>query len=212
MADPNARIVQLKITLAHIDPPVWRRVRVPEDFPLRRLHDVIQAVFDWLDYHLHEFEVGEKLYGQPEIEGCEMGEKQLHSDRNVKLGALIGRGVERFLYRYDLGDDWEHIIEVEEVIEPDPGVEYPVLVDGARAAPPEDCGGPPGFQDFLEAMADKDHEEHESLTEWYGDAFDPEDMNLDAVEAMLSRIRGSRRKGPAKGSAGTRRGAWVKIN
>ena len=212
MPDPKAKIVQLKITLAHINPPIWRRVRVPEDFPLRRLHDVIQAVFDWLDYHLHEFEIGEKTYGQPEIEGWHMADRRLHSDRNVKLGAVVGRGTERFLYRYDFGDNWEHIIEVEQVMEPEPGVEYPVFAGGARAAPPEDCGGPPGFEHFLEAMGDEDHEEHETLMAWYGDAFDPEDMNLDTVEAMLSRIRGSRRKGPAKGSPSTRRGAWVKTS
>ena len=60
-------IVQVRITLQDIDPPIWRRVQVPADFPLRRLHDVIQAVMGWLDYHLHQFEVGDKLYGQPEI-------------------------------------------------------------------------------------------------------------------------------------------------
>jgi hypothetical protein len=202
------QIVQLRIALSHIEPTIWRRVRVPANLTLRRLHDVIQAVFDWWDYHLHQFEVGEKVYGQPEVEVlAELTGQRIHSDRNVRLGALVDRGVERFIYRYDFGDDWEHIITVEEVREPEPGVEYPILVEGARAAPPEDCGGPPGFIAFCEAMADETHEQHDDLLDWYGQPFDPDDMNLDAVEAMLSRIRASRRRGPAKGSPGNRRGS-----
>lgn len=210
MVDPADKVVQLKIELADITPSIWRRVQVPSDLPLRRLHDVIQAVFDWLDYHLHQFEVGDRLYGQPEIEGFELAGQQLHSDRNVKLGALLRRDVERFLYRYDFGDDWEHVITMEKLMEPEHGVEYPVLVDGARRAPPEDCGGPPGFMAFLEAMRDTDHEDHEDMMDWYGERFDPDDMNLETIEAMLGRIRTSRRKGPAKGSRSASGKIWTK--
>ena len=199
MADPGPRIVQLRISLADIDPLIWRRVQVPEDLSLRRLHDVIQAVFGWFGYHLHQFEVGEKLYGQTEIEGHEMGLQRLYSDRSVKLAALLKRGVDHFTYRYDFGDDWEHLVEIEAMLTPEPGVEYPVLIDGARAAPPEDCGGPPGFEHFLNAIADADHEDHENLMEWSGGDYDPNDMNTAGVEAELRRIAASRRKRPAKG-------------
>lgn len=205
----SQKIVRLKIELADIDPPVWRRVQVPVDLSLRRLHDVIQAVFDWHDCHLHQFEVGERIYGQTEIAPEDFGEGRQYSDKNVKLAALLGRGVEQFLYRYDFGDDWEHVITVERMAEPEAGVAYPVLVDGARRAPPEDCGGPPGFEAFLEAMLDEDHEEHDDLMDWYGGPFDPVDMNLETVEAMLGRIRASRRKGPAKGRPRSNK-VWTK--
>jgi len=200
MAGAAQKIARLRIELSDMDPPIWRRVDIPTDFPLRRVHDVIQAVFDWLDYHLHQFEIGDRYYGAPEYENEDLGGERLYSDRNIRLGALLNRGIERFIYRYDFGDDWEHVITVERVLDAEDGVEYPILVDGARRAPPEDCGGPPGFGAFLEAMMDETHEEHEAMIEWYGMRFDPHDLELETVEAMLSRIRASRRMGPVKGS------------
>jgi hypothetical protein len=203
MADAAPKIVRLRIELSGIDPSVWRRVDVPADFPLRRLHDVIQAVFDWLDYHLHQFEIGDRLYGAPEYDEGDLDGTRLYDDRNIRLGVLVDRGVERFVYRYDFGDNWEHVVTVERVLDPQDGVEYPILVDGARRAPPEDCGGPPGFDAFLEAMRDAAHEDHKAMLEWYGERFNPEDLEMETVEAMLGRIRASRRKGPAKGSRAT---------
>jgi hypothetical protein len=211
MAGNPTKIVQLRIQLAGLEPPIWRRVRVPADLPLRRLHDVIQAVFDWLDCHLHQFEVGDKIYGQTEIEGMDASGVRMHNDRNVRLEALLDRGVDQFVYRYDFGDNWEHLIQVEGVTDPEPGVEYPVLVSGAHRAPPEDCGGPPGFVDFVEAMQDETHEDHEAVLDWYGQPFDPDDMNLDTVEAMLGRIRTSRRKGPPKGRPARTNKVWMKV-
>ena len=197
----NQDIVQLKIELTDIDPPIWRRVQVPADFTLRGLHGVIQVVFDWLDYHLHEFEVGDQRYGA-EIADDDFGSERVESDDNVELADLVERGVKRFVYTYDFGDGWEHLITVEKVLAPQDGAEYPILVDGARQAPPEDCGGPPGFEMFLEAMQDEDHEEHDHLLDWYGEPFDPLDMRLEHVEARLEEIRASRRKGRAKGRRG----------
>lgn len=199
------QILQLRIALSDIEPPIWRRVRVAADLPLRRLHDVIQAVFGWRDYHLHQFEVGDKVYGQTEIEALVAADRQMFSDKNIRLDALVARGVQRFVYRYDFGDDWEHLVTIEEMMDPEPRTEYPVLVNGARAAPPEDCGGVPGFLNFLEAMRDEDHEDHDDLLDWYGKPFDPDDLKPAAVEVRLRRIRASRRKGPAKGSRATPR-------
>jgi len=211
MAGNPTKIVQLRIELTGLEPAIWRRVRVPADLPLRRLHDVIQAVFDWIGYHLHQFEVGDKIYGRTEVEGMDAIGVRMHNDKNVRLEALLNRGVERFVYRYDFGDDWEHLIEVEAVTDPEPGAEYPVLVDGAYRAPPEDCGGPPGFVDFMEAMHDETHEDHEAVLEWYGEPFDPDDLNRPRVEAMLSRIRASRRKGPPKGRPANTGKVWMKV-
>ena len=192
-------IVQIRIALRDIEPPIWRRVQVPTDFPLRRLHDVIQAVMGWLDYHLHQFEIGNKLYGQPEIAGDDHFGPPLHSDRNTRLAHLLERGIDRFTYTYDFGDDWRHEIEIEGTLQAQPGVAYPILVAGERRGPPEDCGGPFGFMAFLDAMSDPGHQDHEDLMDWYGEPFAAGDMELDKVEAMLSRIRGQRRKGPRKG-------------
>lgn len=196
--DGTDDIVQIRMTLRDVEPPVWRQVRVPADFPLRRLHDVIQAVMCWLDYHLHEFKIGDRLYGQPEIAGEDHVGPKLYSDRNTRLAQLLKRGIDRFTYTYDFGDEWRLDIEIEETLRAEPGVDYPVLVAGARRAPPEDSGGPFGFMDFVDAISDPDHPDHEHLMDWYGRHFDSEDMDLDTVEAMLSRIRGSRRRGQGR--------------
>jgi hypothetical protein len=197
LAAEAPRILQLKITLRHIRPPIWRRVQVPDDFPLRRLHDVIQGVMGWLDYHLHEFEVGDRRYGQTEMAPEDIFDR-LFDDRNIRLRQVVERGIKRFRYTYDFGDGWEHDILVEKEVERQQGVEYPIFVTGKRRCPPEDCGGPWGFDNFLEALADPSHPEHKELSEWYGEPFDPDDLELDKVEAMLIRIRGSRRKGPRR--------------
>lgn len=199
MAGPVDRVIQLKIVLCDIALPVWRRVAVPADFPLRRVHDVIQATFGSYDYHLHQFEIGDRVYGQTEIAGAGFGPGRQYSDKTTTLGAIVDQGVKRFVYRYDFGDDWEHAVTVEHVGAPAEGVAYPALLAGARRAPPEDCGGPPGFERFLEAMADENHEEHDEMMDWYGEPFDPDDLELETVEAMLGGIRAPRRKGPAKG-------------
>ena len=195
--DPH--ILQTKITLLDIQPPVWRRVQVPDDFTLRSLHDVIQAVMGWLDYHIHEFEIGDRVYGEADVEGIDGFASRVFNDKTHYLHELIEHGVDRFLYTYDLGDDWHHEIEIEEVLTPQTDVAYPVFIDGERRCPPDDCGGPPGFDEFLEAMDDEDHPDHEHLFEWYGNKpFDPEEMELDAVEAKLSQIRAETRKPPRK--------------
>ena len=206
MAKAAEQIVQLRIELRYLRPPIWRRVAVPAGLPLNRLHDVIQAVFLWDNAHLHQFEVGDVIYGQPEF--SDTGFDRVYSERNTRLEALIERGVKRFVYLYDFGDSWEHLVKIQRISEPKDGVECPALLAGARRAPPEDCGGPPGFEAFLEAMADEKHPEHASLRDWYGAAFDPDDIEPETVEARLARIRAGRRKGPARGSRSTSKLTW----
>jgi hypothetical protein len=177
----------LKITLRGLRPPVWRRVRVPRDITLRMLHRVIQAAMAWQDYHLHEFEIGDRRYGEPDDEALP-GDERTYNESNVKLGALIDRGVERFRYVYDFGDGWEHEIVVEKALPLDPERPYPSLVTGKRACPPEDCGGVYGYLRLLEILADPRHEEHAELSEWAGEGFDPERLDLDAIRRDLVRL------------------------
>lgn len=85
-------------------------------------------------------------------------------------------------YQYDFGDDWQHEI-VLEIIQPRiPKVKYPRCIDGARACPPEDCGGVPGYESLLEIIFDPSHEEHESTMEWLGGKFDPEKFDAKKVK------------------------------
>ena len=113
----------------------------------------------------------------------------------LRLGVVIARGVDRFVYTYDYGDNWRHDVIVEEVRDGDPDREYPAFVDGARRCPAEDVGGPDGFMDFLEAVLDPAHEQHRDMVRWYGGPFDP--IGLDEERArfgMENMVR--RRRGP----------------
>jgi hypothetical protein len=90
-----------------------------------------------------------------------------------------------FLYIYDFGDYWRHRIVVEKVLPAEVGTKYPACIGGRRACPPEDCGGPWGYQECLAAIADPDHEEHESMLTWVGGSFDPDAFDAGEFEHRL---------------------------
>jgi Plasmid pRiA4b ORF-3-like protein len=164
--------VQIKIKLRGVSkPPVWRRLQVRADMSLDRLHEAIVAAFGWAGYHMHAFESGPDRFGSPD---SELG---FTDERAVSLGELIGDIGDRLLYTYDFGDDWEHEIVVEELLDTDPEVRYPVLVAAKGACPPEDCGGPWGYAELKEILADPAHERHQEMLDWLGlddaSAFDP---------------------------------------
>jgi hypothetical protein len=164
-----ARVHQLKVTLVGIKPPVWRRVVVPSGITLAELHDVVQAAFGWWGYHLHEFDFGGVRYGIDDGEGWEPPK----DERRARLDRLAPAG-SSFTYTYDFGDDWRHKIVVEKVTPADPSMRYPTCTGGRRARPPEDCGGGWGYENLLAVLADPADEEHASMLEWVGGAFDPE--------------------------------------
>jgi hypothetical protein len=181
------KIYQLKMRLKHIRPPIWRRVQVCSNTPLLELHAILQAAMGWTDSHLHQFVVGDTYYGQPEID--EFGDPNLKDERKARLDQLLSNSRRRIIYEYDFGDGWEHEILLEKVLEPVSRVKYPRCIGGARACPPEDCGGTGGYIDFLAAISDPEHEEHEEYLEWIGGSFDPEEFDPadfeDTLQMML---------------------------
>jgi hypothetical protein len=189
------RIARLKISLEEIEPVIWRQVELPVTSSLKAVHDVIQAAFGWEDYHLFEFEfeVGGRRYGVPAPEFDR--EREVLWARNVKLQALIAKGHTRFGYTYDFGDDWRHEIVIEAIEDGAPDTAYPRLVTGERRGPPEDVGGPYGYYDFLDAMADPAHENHADMLAWYGGPFDPEDMDRTRSAWRVGRLAVRRRAG-----------------
>ena len=187
MAKPKAagQVYQLKVTLRHLKPPIWRRVQV-KDCSLAKLHDIIQVCMGWDDDHLHEFDIGGERYGDPEQWQDDIGgELEVGNEGKVKLSQLVGQGVKKFTYVYDMGDNWDHTVQIEKVLDAEPGVRYPRCIDGKRACPPEDCGGPWGYGDFLEAVRNPEHEQHEEMLEWVGGEFDPEAFDIEAVNEEL---------------------------
>ena len=191
MIEPVAR---LGITLQDIEPTIWRRVDVPLSSTLMALHDIIQVAMRWRDSHLFEFVVGEKVYAEPHPDDAAYDRKVLQA-KGVRLKQLVDRGVERFLYVYDFGDNWRHDVIVEGVRDGDADVDYPAFVDGARRGPPEDVGGTSGFMEFLEAVLDRGHEEHARMLEWHGGPFDFDDIDERHIRMVLSMFA-DRRRGP----------------
>jgi hypothetical protein len=180
MAKSNT-VYQLKITLADIRPSIWRRVQV-KDCSLSKLHEVIQAAMAWTNTHLWAFDIDGVDYGDDPD-----GEIDLSSARKAKLGAFVAEGVKKLRYIYDFGDNWEHLVQVEKVLNADPTVKYPWCVDGQRARPPEDCGGPWGYGDLLEAI--KTPGKNPELLDRVGGEFDPEEFDLAAVNEELAAVR-----------------------
>lgn len=176
------------IILKGIEPSVWRRLLVPSNVSLAKLHKIIQRAMGWTDSHLHQFMVGKQIYAPPDPEDFGLGRKTL-SERTHKLEQVAFRAKMKLLYVYDFGDDWLHEVLVEKVLPVDPAARYPVCLGGARACPPEDCGGAPGYDGLLEALADPRHPEHDDAKDWVGEGFDPEALDLEKVNRALARLR-----------------------
>ena len=185
----NERFYLLKIQLLDIEPVIWRRFVVPASITLDRLHDVIQIVMGWTDSHLHEFTIGNKRY----TEYPESKEDGLVCGR-YRLGDLIKQKGRIFSYLYDFGDSWEHELVLEEnrYFNPELRMELACL-EGERACPPEDVGGVPGYFEFLSALKDRNHEEHESYMEWSGGDYDSEMFDSNTANwELLKYLRWSR--------------------
>ena len=173
-------IYQIKVTLRHVTPPVWRRILVGADTRLGELHDILQDVMGWEYAHLHDFRVGQDSYGEPNPDYP----GDLKNERSVRLDKIAGQG-SSFIYDYDFGDGWEHDLKIEKILPVDLGTDYPVCIDGQGACPPEDCGGPYGYTRMLEVFNDPGNEEHEEIVEWLGEEFDAEAFDADAVNRLL---------------------------
>jgi hypothetical protein len=181
---------QLKIELQGSSPPIWRRVLVPGDSSLYRLHGVIQAVMEWDNDHMHQFIVDKQFYSDPDFELNAFDDAPGVLDEGKTLLMTVApRAGKVLIYEYDFGDSWMHRIKVEKILEPEPSAGDAVkCIDGARACPPEDCGGLWGYEDMLNALKDPRHKGHESAAAWLGEEFDPEAFDVEKVNRALSRL------------------------
>ena len=179
--DKTGAIYQFKVTLNESDPPIWRRFQVP-DCTLGELHEVLQVVMDWGNSHLHQFIVNRRCFG----EATHDLDMEVEDEDGISLSEIYtGKNTPRIVYEYDFGDSWQHEILFEKILEPEPNVTYPRCIEGARACPPEDVGGIWGYAEFLEAISDPNHADHDEMLEWIGGEFDPEKFSVDEVNKEL---------------------------
>ena len=178
MKNQYNKVYQFKITLEELDPPIWRKIQVPETYSFWDLHVAIQDAMGWTDSHLHQFEMsnlktgGEVEIGIPDEEWEDEGKTLAGWDE--KIADYFSSKNPTALYIYDFGDNWEHSVVLEEILPRSEKTEYPLCLEGERACPPEDCGGAWGYVDLLETISDPDGEEYEDTIEWLGGDFDPE--------------------------------------
>ncbi|TML44033.1 MAG: plasmid pRiA4b ORF-3 family protein, partial [Actinobacteria bacterium] len=154
---------------------------------LAELHHVLQRAMGWQDAHLHQFRVGNTTYAPARPADLDLGPRPKDEAR-ARLAAVAPAG-SRLAYEYDFGDGWEHTIEVEKVRPVSHGDAYPQCIAGERACPPEDCGGVWGYAELLDTLESGDGDESDELLEWLEDEFDPDHLDLDIVNAMLSPAR-----------------------
>jgi hypothetical protein len=183
-AGMEQEVCQLKVTLRGIRPPIWRRLLVPADTTLTRLHRALQIAMGWQDSHMHEFRVDGRRTAGP-------GSAQ--TGRSTCIGDVLTEIGSSLTYTYDLGDGWEHSIVLEKRFSGCDDAEYPVCLDGQQACPPEDCGGVPGYCDLLEVLRNPDDERYEEMREWVGEDFDSQAFSVDAVNRQLRAGRVRRR-------------------
>ena len=172
-------VYQFKITLLDIKPSIWRQIQVPKSYSFRDLHLAIQDAMGWMDSHLHEFLVKSPVtsemesIGVPEEDGFD---NSLLSGSKIKIKKYLPSN-SKMRYIYDFGDDWEHELKFEGEYPQLESIEYPLCLAGKRACPPEDIGGVSGYEHFLEAINNPNHEEHQELLDWVGGYFNAEDFD-----------------------------------
>ena len=193
---PAKTTAQIKITLRHTKPVIWRRVLVPHDIKLPKLNHVIQATMGgWEGSHLHSFFDGEDYY-QPIFKDFLFGgdeDENSKDETKYRLSDLLPKEGGHLLYTYDFGDDWEHDIVLEKLTPADKRLTRAQVIAGENAGPPEDCGGVPGYYQLVKALNNPKHPEHENLRDWLGleegEKFDPAAFDLAAANADLARIK-----------------------
>jgi pRiA4b ORF-3-like protein len=179
-------IYQLRIALQEIQPPIWRRLQVPHTTTLAQLHGVIQDAMGWQHYHLYRFTIRDQHFEQPDPEG------EGKDATGVKLRDLAVDVGETFEYVYDFGDDWHHDVTLEDRVQPVPEADYPLCMDGARACPPEDCGGPGGYAELLQVLRKHTGPQYTESRRWIGNHFHPECFDLKAINRILMLAHGGR--------------------
>ncbi len=190
-AKSAAPIYQLKIALLGTKPSVWRRLQVPGNANLGWLHAVLQVAMGWTNSHLHHFLTSDARYSDPRFnEDMGFGDEPDRDEAKATLIQVVPEEGNQFGYEYDFGDSWEHEVTVARILPADPDAAgTAVCLDGARACPPEDCGGIGGYANLVKILKHPKHPEHKDMKAWVGGAFDAEAFDLTHINVWLRKLK-----------------------
>ncbi len=180
----STKSYQLRVELKGVKPAVWRRIGVPGNIKLSKLHQILLAVMGWQGGHLHEFIFADAMYGQAEEEM----EPGVEDESRVSLIKATADS-NSFTWVYDYGDYWEHKVKVERIVDLGVPLDTAICITGRNACPPEDVGGVPGYAEFLDAIRDPANPEHQTMLEWCGGVFDPSAFDPFAAQERLDEIK-----------------------
>ena len=186
MTSPD-EIAILRIELEDIKPLIWRRVGVRTSMTLKAVHDVIQTIMGWLDCHLWELAANGRRYSMLVPNDADWNER-ITNVAKTKLSALLASGVREIGYVYDMGDNWQHRIIVEKLKAAEPGALYPQFLGGERRCPPEDCGGIPGYYEFLNNIASKQNKKRQSRARLVRRPYEPDEIDEQQIITALNRM------------------------
>lgn len=170
----------LRVSLRYVEPEVWRRIVVDSEMPLPKFASALERAMGWESTHLHSFDVGGVLFGNTEYDA-----PHFISEKAARVTHVLPRVESSLRWDYDFGDGWEHDVVVEAIEPLNPKAKHSVVLDGARACPPEDVGGPGGYQELLRVLNDPTNREHERMVSWAPKGFDPVVFDLVAANRRL---------------------------
>jgi hypothetical protein len=180
----TAAVLRLKVTLNDVEPKVLRRIEVPADIKLDRVHLKLQAALGWTNSHSFEIRARDVGCGQP---SPDWPDGPLDARKVTLIDVLEDAGTKTLRYLYDYGDGWEHTIKVERMGTRRTGRRLSASDRGVRTLS-EDVGGPWGYGEMLEALEDPGHERHAETLEWPGDDFDPHAFDAEHLNADVSAL------------------------
>jgi hypothetical protein len=170
----------IRIELLDVSPPVWRTMNVPSGIRLDEFSVLLMIAMGWEGSHLHQFRAGKQVIGH-----SDQSDHEAHlNEQELFIEDLFQEDISPIIFDYDFGDGWEH--EITLLGELSAEDDLLVVIDGERACPPEDCGGPSGYDDLVQILANPNDPEYEEMLDWLGEDFDPEAFDIDLVNDLLA--------------------------
>ncbi|MCF7876644.1 plasmid pRiA4b ORF-3 family protein [Candidatus Bipolaricaulota bacterium] len=187
MSRNYSSVFRFKIELKDFEPTIWRRIQVPEDYSFWELHVAITDAMGWKDSHLHQFTINDPEANEevvvriPTEDGLDWN-IEIRDGYEEKIADYFSEASPTCDYEYDFGDSWKHLATFEKSEPRQEGRVYPSLLGGEGTCPPEDVGGISGYEEFLEAIDNPEHEDHDRFLRWVGWDFDPNAFNPQQVK------------------------------